>query len=145
MMRIQAKPQSRHEAIRLQHANGPNLDNSHRRIRGGMMNTLKTLASAAVSIIAVSNVVSATSPYTFCGPHDKMVGNLTGKPHYEKKISVAIDENNGALLELFVSRSGRKSYTILWSLPGNPSGSETCILSAGDSFSPVGDKVGEGS
>ena len=110
-----------------------------------MMNTLKTLATAAVSIIAVSNVASATSPKMFCGPHDKMVGSLTGQPHYEKKISVAIDENNGALLETFVSRSGRKSYTILWTLPGNPSGSETCVLSAEDSFSPVGDKVSEGS
>lgn len=109
------------------------------------MNTLKTLATAAVSIIAVPNAALATSSNAFCGPHDKMVGKLTGQPHYEKRISVAIDENNGAQLEIFVSRSGRKSYTILWTLPGNPSGSETCILSAGDSFSPVGDKVGEGS
>lgn len=61
-----------------------------------------------------------------CAPHARIVGVLE-KDYQERKVAEALSDA-GALIEVFVSE--RRSWTIVFTIPGGPS----CVMSGGDGW-----------
>lgn len=89
---------------------------------------------AAVFLLCSPNtrLAHATDPEDLCNSHDTLVGQLTGKPHYERQALVLKDEipSQRHDLELFMNagEGGRHSYSLIRT---RRNAEETCIVSAG--------------
>lgn len=92
----------------------------------------RRLLLTAIVVLAAGSVAHATDPEELCTDHDKLVEQLTGKPHFERQALLLADElpSQRHRLELFMNagEGGRHTYSLLRTRRG---GDESCIVTAG--------------
>jgi len=82
--------------------------------------------------LSIGGIAHATDPEELCEDHDKLVAQLTGKPHFERQALLLADElpSQRHRLELFMNagEGGRHTYSLLRTRRG---GNEACLVTAG--------------
>ncbi len=109
-------------------------------MRRPMIGAMVIVASIHLMAIDVPEVL-ATDPSANCDKREKLVAQLSDRPHFEREALVLLDgvPGQGHRIELFLNsgEGGRHSYTMLRTLRG---AHQTCIVSAGAIGSSSTDK-----